>query len=169
MGAQSAATNFFRLPSRESLYRRNQRGGCTVPPSSNMRRRVSTCHAASHDSTQRHTVATPIHRCPSLRLLTCIIGNEILSGMVDCCRRSKPAVCTHWSESGCIRIFASNMLCVSLLSVPSIVARLDSREYLPFCRFLNIHFCTFLSLCMYTFIHSCSRIYVYLYMQCVYV
>jgi len=70
------------------MYRTNQRGGCTVPPRSNMRRCVSTCHAASHDSTQRHTVAAPTHRCPSLRLLTCITGNEILSGIGACCWRS---------------------------------------------------------------------------------
>jgi len=59
-------------------YCRNQRGGCRVPPWSNMRKRVRTCHTASHDSTQRHAVARRSHRCPSLRLLTWIIGTEIL-------------------------------------------------------------------------------------------
>jgi len=57
-------------------------------------------HAQAYEHTSRYftlkhapaRTCALIHRCPSLRLLTCIIGKEIFSGIVACCLRSDAAV-----------------------------------------------------------------------------
>jgi len=59
------------------------------------------CKHMSRGYTRQHTAArscsAPLHRCPSLRLLTCV-GNEILSGIGACYRRSVSAV-SHISQN----------------------------------------------------------------------
>jgi len=57
-----------------------------------MSRGFTRQHAAAH-------IAAPIHRCPSLLLLTCIIGNEIFLGL-------EPAV-----GEACLRLHTFVRLC----------------------------------------------------------
>jgi len=56
-----------------------------------MNQHVQACEHMSSGCTRQHAIAricsAPLHRCPSLRLLTCV-GNEILSAIGACYRKA---------------------------------------------------------------------------------
>jgi len=82
-----------------------------------MIKHAQACENMSHGFTRQHAAArscAPIHRCPSLRLLTCILGNEILFGIVAC--RRMPTV-TQIRQSQGVSECLHPTYCVSILSV----------------------------------------------------
>ena len=88
-----ATTNFFRFPSVSQESKRWVHGAT-------MNQHAQACEHMSRSYTRQHAAARScsalFHRCPSLRLLTCV-NNEILSGIGACFRRSVSAV-SHISQ-----------------------------------------------------------------------
>ena len=101
-------------------------------------------HTVSRGYTRQHAVArgcrAPLHCCPSVAC-SCN-GNEILSGIRACCRRSVSAVAniSQYQSASEFNMISPNAVCrsSSFIVDPLIFLspRREAREaYLPFCRF----------------------------------
>jgi len=83
-----------------------------------MIKHVQACDHMLRGFTRQYAAARSCVPIPSLCLLTCIVGNEFLSGIVACCRRSVPAVSNNRQRQG-ITIFAYIPVCSFSLCLPA--------------------------------------------------